>query len=303
MKLNPTFVDPLSDWGFKNVLGAEQNKDILISILNNIIDDRVITDLSYLNTEHTYLNVPDGKSTFDIYCKCQDGSRVIIEMQNKKLKLFPSRAFAYSAMSIMDQARPKWKYDFEKIYFIAFLNYEMFKNSRKWFHKLALTELETDNPYIYDNYLQIYVEMPKFAQNVDSSSDFRDKLIFSMKAMGKTKTLPDFIHEQEIVRFYDAARFNTFSTEKQSEYLQEMLTKEEYQDAMNYAIEEAEQRGLEKGMEKGIEKGMEKGKNQGLKEGIEKTTLAIASRMKALGKPDEEIALITGLSPKEIQNL
>ena len=43
------FIHPLTDWGFKRIFG---DKELLIDFLNSLLEgERVITDLSYLNTE------------------------------------------------------------------------------------------------------------------------------------------------------------------------------------------------------------------------------------------------------------
>ena len=47
----PEFVDLLNDQGFKHVFGRDANKDILIALLNEIIPDRVIVDLSHIRNE------------------------------------------------------------------------------------------------------------------------------------------------------------------------------------------------------------------------------------------------------------
>ena len=86
------YIIPTSDWGFKRLFGSEINKGLLIGLLNRIIDDRVIEDQEYLDR---VVFVPVGsvrRMSFDVYCRCKDGSRVIVEMQNYAKTSFVERA-------------------------------------------------------------------------------------------------------------------------------------------------------------------------------------------------------------------
>ncbi|MBB5638578.1 hypothetical protein HDE68_004510 [Pedobacter cryoconitis] len=47
------YIDPLSDFGFKHLFGAEPNKDIMIEFLNALFDgQKEITDIVYSPTEY-----------------------------------------------------------------------------------------------------------------------------------------------------------------------------------------------------------------------------------------------------------
>ena len=96
------YIIPTSDWGFKRLFGSEINKGLLIGLLNKIIDDRVIEDLEYLDRD---VLVPVGsvrRMSFDVYCRCTDGSRVIVEMQNYAKTAFIDRALVYTSASILE---------------------------------------------------------------------------------------------------------------------------------------------------------------------------------------------------------
>ena len=47
------FIDPLTDFGFKFLLGSEPTKELLIDFLNELFKGKkVITDLTYNKNEH-----------------------------------------------------------------------------------------------------------------------------------------------------------------------------------------------------------------------------------------------------------
>lgn len=66
-----------------------------------------------------------------------------------------------------------------------------------------------------------------------------------------------------------------------------------------YAIEQAEEKGLARGMEKGLAKGME----QGLAKGKAEEQREIAANFKKQGIGIDTIALCTGLPIEEIERL
>lgn len=68
------FINPFTDWGFKYIFGREVDKDILIDFLNDLLKgERVITDLSFLNTEQTSVTQAERKAIFDLFCKTDTG--------------------------------------------------------------------------------------------------------------------------------------------------------------------------------------------------------------------------------------
>ena len=80
---------------------------------------------------------------------------------------------------------------------------------------------------------------------------------------------------------------------------------DQYEASMKYLEDEIdmEQHGYERGMEEGLKKGTEQGIKQGKLEGEKTANLRNAKRMKQKGLDVDDIAEITGLSPKEIEEL
>ena len=95
------FIDPSTDWGFKRIFGE---KELLMSFLNSLLEgERVITDLSYLNTERLLRHEDDRKVIYDLYCETSTGEHIIVEMQKRRQEHFKDRALYYSACSIADK--------------------------------------------------------------------------------------------------------------------------------------------------------------------------------------------------------
>jgi predicted transposase/invertase (TIGR01784 family) len=121
-----TYIDPLTDFAFKKLLGSEPNKDLLIDFLNGVFRGRKhIVDLVYNKNEHPGETVNEGGAIFDLTCTGNDGERFIIEVQRAKQRNFKQRAIFYTSRLITEQAlkgrRSEWAYDVKEVYLIAVL--------------------------------------------------------------------------------------------------------------------------------------------------------------------------------------
>ena len=103
------YVSLLSDCGFKYVFGKIANKEIIITFLNEVIPDRVIVDIEQLRNEQLPHLESGKKSRFDLYCRTDDGSRVIIEMQNQEEADFVDRAISLSVSTTVSAIWSTWK--------------------------------------------------------------------------------------------------------------------------------------------------------------------------------------------------
>ena len=45
------FINPFSDYGWKKIFGSEVSKDLIISFLNEVIQQEVIVDITFRNVE------------------------------------------------------------------------------------------------------------------------------------------------------------------------------------------------------------------------------------------------------------
>ena len=120
-----TFIDPLTDYGFKYLFGREPNKDLLIDFLNELFNGRkVITDLIYSKNERSGNGRPQSrKMMFDLTCTGESGEQFIIEVQRIHQQYFKDRAVYYSSRLIHDQAPQgdKWDYSLKEVYFIGLM--------------------------------------------------------------------------------------------------------------------------------------------------------------------------------------
>ena len=100
-----TYAKMTLDFTFKRVFANESNKGALIAFLNRMIDGAKITDVQLLPTERLGMSSSDRKAVFDIFCRENDGTEYIVEMQCAKQKYFRDRALYYAGYPLVEQGR------------------------------------------------------------------------------------------------------------------------------------------------------------------------------------------------------
>lgn len=63
------FINPFSDYGWKKIFGSEVSKDLIISFLNEVIQQEVIVDITFRNVEMLGLKQDQRRAVFDIFAR------------------------------------------------------------------------------------------------------------------------------------------------------------------------------------------------------------------------------------------
>lgn len=280
---NPKYVKPTSDIGFHWVFCKEGNDEVVLQLLNACIREKEIVSFERLETEHC-VNA-DTMFRFDLYCKCSDGSRIIVECQNwSNRENFAKRALAYSSMAIVDQLKPRLKFDYSKIYFVGLLNYNQFPGRSQ---AITNVRLYTEGDYVLadDNYLQIYVELRKLPRN--PGSDFSTLFLSAVRDIGKGERAESAYNDERLRPLLNAANFGSMPSDKQEEYKKSMTTEDDIREYWEEQVSDAKAEGLA----------------EGLAEGKAETQMEIARRLKSMGLTVEQITVATSLSVEEVAGL
>jgi DUF1009 family protein len=97
MTITEKYIDPFTDFGFKHIFGSEENKNLLISFLNDLLDiDDPIVDITYRTLEKLGLNIIDRKAVFDVYCT--DSKKITLLLNSKEVNKNISRIEAYTIL-------------------------------------------------------------------------------------------------------------------------------------------------------------------------------------------------------------
>ena len=152
------FIHPLTDWGFKRIFG---DKELLMDFLNSLLEgERVITDLSYLNTERLAEESDGRKTVYDLYCKTDTGEYIIVEMQNKRQSFFKDRALLYMAKSVVDQAKKGngWDFELTAVYGVYFVNFLLDKSEDSGYFCKDIAMIDKRTGKVFNNkFRQIYI--------------------------------------------------------------------------------------------------------------------------------------------------
>ena len=65
--------------------------------------------------------------------------------------------------------------------------------------KTMLCDMDVPGKSIYDHYLQIFIELPKFVADDSSLNDERDELLYILKNLRQMDSVPDWVrgsHEE-----------------------------------------------------------------------------------------------------------
>ena len=286
------YISLLTDFGFKRIFGTRPNRDLLISFLNSLFNgEQVIRDVKYLNSEHVGDVFAERKAIFDVYCENEHGEKFIVEMQNAFQTYFKDRSLYYSTFPIREQA-PKgtdWNFRLEHVYVVALLNFEMNEESfcaKDINHDIGLLDKKTHRVF-NDKLTFKYVEIAKFNKEIDQLETVYDKWLYVLKNLSRLDRQPKHLQSKVFNRLFAEAEMAKFTKQELKEYEDSLKAYRDIKNSLDTAKEE----------------GRIEGREEGLAEGERNKALEIAKVMKSKGFSADNIAQITGLAAKDIENL
>ena len=290
------YVDILVDKWFREILGAEANKDLLIDILRELIPERKIVKLTYgtkkaRRQRNYYEDCHDA--FFDVECTDETEARFVVEMQHSEQLHFHERALFYSTFPLQEQV-PAVKRGSKKaknhdaqfvyppVYVVSFLNFSFHKDSDRVMYRYDLRERESDE-LMTDRISFIFLEMTNMKREPTAEDSFVDKIAYAFMNLGILKTRPAALVEKIFEQLFKACEVEKLTPKQQKKYRNDMTTKRDYENILYTA----EQRGLQAGLAQGRAEGREEGREE------------LTRYLKELGVPTEIIDKATALSKKE----
>ncbi len=302
------YINPYTDFGFKKLFGSEMNKDLLISFLNALLNDRTeeITDVQYLKSEHLGESASDRRAIFDVYCQTAGGGRFIVEMQKAEQAYFKDRSIYYSTFAIREQApQGKWDYHLEDVYTVGVLNFTFPGNeypADSFRHEIKLMDVE-DNHVFYEKLTFVYLEMPKFTKSEDELETMFDKWMFVLHNLARLMERPVALQDRVFKKLFEQAEIAKYDEDERRQYYESRKEYWDYTSTMDTALNKGRAEGLQKGREEGRAEGLALGLEQGRAEGEHDKSVAIASKLRQMGLSAADVAKATGLSVEEVERL
>lgn len=298
-------ITPRVDIAFKKIFGVEENKDLLISLINSIVSsDDQVADVTLLNPYNPKNFRKDKLSVLDIKAMGNDGKRFNIEIQIGDEADYDKRALYYWGKLYTEQIQEGSDYSIlSKAIGIHILNFLSVPESPKYHNVFDLRERENNVHFFKDMELHT-IELNKF---VDEKIAKKEKKMLSQSE--ELSLMLPFIKTalDRWVTFlarHDLLDKNRLPKEFSDTKLQKALNVLE---VMNFTAEERqayeehlkwlriEANSLKKMQIKGFDEGEAKGRIE------EKTD--IATNMLKEGLKIEIVSRVTGLSEEVINKL
>lgn len=284
---NSRYINFYTDFAFKKFFGTEENKDLLISFLNCLLDrkgETEIKDVKYLNTEQLGAGKDERRAVYDVYCMTQNGERFIVEMQNAWQDNFSDRALYYSSFAIQKQGERGgklvgWDYRLTPVYVVGILNFTINDNPEYKDDIITIVELKDRHNNVFNENLKlIFLEMTKFQKEEENLETTMDKWLFAMKNMCRLNEKPSTLKEPIFNRLFEVAKVQSFTDAERLSYEESLKNILDMQSVINSSEN------------KGIEKGIEIGRAEGRAEGEFAMLSKMVVSMSHKGKTPSEIA-------------
>lgn len=296
------YADLLDDDVFKLVFGRESTKDVMIEFLNQVITDRNIVDLDFMDKEMHPLDTGRKSSIYDMFCKTDEGSRIIVEVQRRKQPYYAERAIYYSTFQIQRQIEAgSGDYNFLPVYVISILNFHIADNDNSDRIKTVYRfREEHTHTTLTDRVTLIFLELSKFKKGQhELSDDILEGMYFCLKNMSHLKGRPEALDHDIFRKIFDACELLKMDEITRLKVIDKMTTERDLRNQMEYArkiaIEEGHKEGIQQGIQEGIQQGIQQGKTEKARE--------IAQKLISAGMPIEEVSDIVGLSKDKLSSL
>ncbi|MDR3338891.1 MAG: Rpn family recombination-promoting nuclease/putative transposase [Candidatus Symbiothrix sp.] len=254
--IESTYINPLTDFGFKLLFSEEKNKAFLIDFLNEVIEEEgCITDIEYQPTFQLGNVAQNRKAVFDIFCKNEKGEYFIVEMQKAKQPYFVDRSLFYSTFPLQKQApQGVWNFQLKAVYTVALLDFVLFEEAEDENYCIEHIYLMRDRTKTrYSKKLNfIFVELPKFKKPVEALETNVDRWLFCLKNLSRLNSRPTEVQGKIFEKLFKAAEIKKLTATDMETYNKSILEYQDVRDAVDYAREEASEKAFKKGIEKGI---------------------------------------------------
>lgn len=298
-------ITPKIDLAFKKIFGVEENKDLLISLINATVsqEDQVL-DITLLNPYNPKHFTKDKLSILDVKAVGQTGKMFNIEIQITDEADYDKRALYYWAKLYTEQLKTSQHYsNLNKAIGIHILNFISIPDSDNYHNAFHITEKESGLTYFSDLELHT-IELTKFSHDPkESITSLLQKIKTSLDIWTAFLTRHDLLNKDNLPQALD-----TDSLKKALHVLDTVnFTYEErmaYEDRLKWwrieagTIEKFQKKGREEGRLQGILEGRQEGRQEGERE----KAISIAKAMIQEGDSVEKIIRITGLPESDVQN-
>lgn len=218
------YVNVLKDRWFKRTFGWAPQKRLMQLLLQELIPERTISEISFGPQEH--INpIELGKDIrLDVHCKDKDGNLFIVEVQISEQDTFYERAVYNSSFVIQEQlpaGSDKW--DFAPIYFIGIVNFSIHKNTDQVLFRYRLKEIKSGEQ-MTDRIEYIFLELPNCSKANTPKATTLDNLCYVLGNISSMDSQPDWLDGEFYELLFNSTELSKFAPTERNEYIQDMTT-------------------------------------------------------------------------------
>ena len=277
------YANILMDRWFKRTFGWAPAKRLMQLFLQELIPERVITDISFGPQEH--INPIDrGKDVrLDVQCHDSNDNLFIVEVQLSEQSTFYERAVFNSSFVIQEQlpvGNSDW--EFAPIYFIGIVNFSIHKDSDQVLYRYRLREIESGEQ-MTDRIEYIFLEVPNCAKAFTPEASLLDNLCYVLGHISGMEERPEGAEGEIFDLLFKSAEIVNFAPKERKEYIKDMTTERDIKNQLAFAEN--------------------KGRQEGKKEQRLADAKEYALKMLENGVEISLISSMTGLSEQDIKSL
>jgi predicted transposase/invertase (TIGR01784 family) len=289
-------VNPKIDLVFKKLFGSEENKDILLSLINAILPVNQQVAKIALKNPYNVSDYAEGKlSILDIKAEGEDGRLFDVEMQIRGSKYYGKQALFYWAKIfgsqldyVLDESQENDNSievgysDLKKCIVISLMDFNFFDDT-KYHRFFTLKDGETHEVHKDLDYLDLYfIELKKYKGKLQNINTTLERWITFLNNAHKydNKTLPKELAEIKEIRKASQKLDAMYLDEKEKGYYE---SQQKFWLDQNAFIKETVEKAVEQAE---INRNIEIAKNAILE-----------------GSKNEFIAKITGLTTEQVEQL
>lgn len=192
-------------------------------------------------------------SIYDMFCKTDDGSRIVVEVQRRKQANFAERAIYYSTFSIANQVSAgAGCYDFYPVYVISILNFGFKPGGTKVKSEFRLYETDT-RELLTDRVTFIFLDLSKFKKTAEElSGDILEGMYFCFKNIVSLTERPEILEHDVFRKIFEVSELINMDEVTRSKVIEKMTTERDLRNQMEYALQEAIAAGHAAGHAEGL---------------------------------------------------
>lgn len=292
------------DWAMKRMLRDKANFGVLEGLLTVLLE-RKITILEILESESNQRTADDKFNRVDIKAREENGDIIIVEVQNTRELYYLERILYGTSKAITEHISLGDSYkEVKKIYSISILYFDIGKGKDYLYHGTT-------------NFIGVHTgdSLEVSAKEEDAiirklpSEIFPEYYLIRVNEFNRVAKTP----LEEWIEYFKTGEISPDTTapglsearRKLVYYNMSDAERHEYDEHINAIMIQNDVLSTAKleGLEEGRAEGREEGRKEGREEGREEERRELARKFKLSGVPVDIIAINTGLSEEEINNI